>query len=56
MRGGAEVAHLAHNQEVGGSNPSPATSFTKGDFEWTDMRSVAAAIIGNASRTKKVRG
>ena len=24
MQDGAEVARLAHNQEVGGSNPSPA--------------------------------
>ena len=25
MRGGAEAARKAHNLEVGGSNPSPAT-------------------------------
>ena len=27
QQGRAEVARLAHNQKVGGSNPSPATSF-----------------------------
>lgn len=26
LRDGAAVAHLAHNQKVGGSNPSPATN------------------------------
>ncbi len=25
--GGSLVARLAHNQEIGGSNPSPATNF-----------------------------
>lgn len=29
-QGGAEVAHLAHNQKVGGSNPPPATKLTRG--------------------------
>lgn len=27
LRGGAEVARMAHNHEVDGSNPSPATNF-----------------------------
>jgi hypothetical protein len=26
LQGRAEVAHLAHNQEVAGSNPAPATT------------------------------
>ena len=33
MRGRAEAARLAHNQEVGGANPSPATNPTHQPIE-----------------------
>lgn len=34
MRGGRVVRRLAHNQEVGGANPPPATNFRARPFAW----------------------
>ena len=40
VRGGAEVARLAHNQKAEGSNPSPATLNEREKLERSEMPSI----------------
>jgi hypothetical protein len=49
-QGGAEVARLAHNQKVAGSNPAPATNsasatlFAPKLVDWTAPRRSTSAL------------
>ncbi len=50
LRGGAEAARQAHNLEVGGSNPSPATQ-SRGVAQLAERRSPKPKVAGSIPAT-----
>ena len=52
LRGGAEVARLAHNQEVGGSNPSPATNQLRRIVILHSMSEIVVLVSKHGSRNR----
>lgn len=56
-QGRAEVARLAHNQEVAGSNPAPATSFSSsGTSSQADESAGACHPAGSGSAPASISG
>ena len=49
MRGGAAAARVAHNLEVAGSNPAPATSYINngGVAQWLEHGTHKAGVGGS---------
>ena len=45
MRGGAVVARVAHNHEVAGSNPAPATEYQPSNRDLTEAENMAKSNV-----------